>query len=108
MKLIKRTKIASYSCTIEIRTPQGIILKYINATSSIDPETAERNCYERVLRYCWRVIRELENPTNDNYHVTDLTKEKIKEENLEKKDFEKIIARISPLINKTEVQTLEI
>lgn len=97
MKILKTNQIAGYKCEIRLKTSKGTTLKYFSSTSGVDHATADQNCYKRIVHFCRRAIKAMAEPTQ-RYWVDDHILVIIKDEKLTKKDFQKVIDKIDPLI----------
>lgn len=97
MKITKTNQIAGYKCEIRIKTANGTHLKYFSSVSGVDYLTADQNCYKRIVHFCRRAIKALEEPHKKHW-IDEHIMVTIKDEKLGKKDFKKIIDKIEPLI----------
>ncbi len=96
MKITKTNKIAGYRCEIRLKTSTGMTIKYFSSTSGVDHAQADQNCYKRIVYFCRRALRYFDD--QKNYWIDDHIAKIIKVEKLHKKDFQKIIDKIEPMI----------
>ena len=98
MKIVKTNQIAGYKSEMVLKTDKGKTIKNFLSVSGVDFETAEQNCLKRMDYFCSRVINYFLD--GKDYWIEKHIQDKIKDEKITKKDFEKIKTKLEPRIKK--------
>ena len=107
MKAIKINRVTSYVTYIKITDRLGKGIASFSATSVIDEQSAEQNCYKKALRFCNSIQRYLlGNNTNINSIYSE--KEYVEKHEITLEEINEMIEKFKKLIISSDTDNKEV